>query len=44
MEEARYSRLTRECAASADVLFKANEEEAKARYEHLMKLINLYND
>ena len=44
MNEARYSRLTREFPARADVLFKANEEEAKARYEHLMKLINLYND
>ena len=44
LNEARYSRLTREFPARADVLFKANEEEAKARYEHLMKLINLYND
>ena len=44
MNEARYSRLTREFPARADVLFKANEEEAKARYEHLMKLISLYND
>ena len=44
MNEARYSRLTREFPARADVLFKANEEEAKARYDHLMKLINLYND
>ncbi len=44
LNEARYSRLTREFPARADVLFKANEEEAKARYDHLMKLINLYND
>jgi pyruvate-ferredoxin/flavodoxin oxidoreductase len=44
MNEARYSRLTREFPARADVLFKANEEEAKARYEHLLKLINLYDE
>ncbi len=44
MNEARYSRLTREFPSRADVLFKANEEEAKARYEHLLKLINLYDE
>ncbi len=44
MNEARYSRLTREFPQRADVLFKKNEEEAKARYEHLLKLIDLYDE
>ena len=44
MNEARYSRLTREFPERADVLFARNEEEAKARYEHLTKLISMYND
>ncbi|MCR4677108.1 MAG: pyruvate:ferredoxin (flavodoxin) oxidoreductase [Sphaerochaetaceae bacterium] len=42
MNEARYSRLTREFPARAEVLFVKNEEEAKARWEHLQKLIELY--
>ena len=42
MNEARYSRLTREFPDRADRLFEANEENAKARYEHLMKLKGLY--
>ena len=42
MNEARYSRLTREFPDRAERLFKANEENAKARYEHLMKLKALY--
>ena len=42
MNEARYSRLTREFPERADRLFKASEENAKARYEHLMKLKSLY--
>ena len=42
MNEARYSRLTREFPERADRLFKANEDNAKARYEHLMKLKALY--
>ncbi len=42
MNEARYSRLTREFPDRADRLFKANEDNAKARYEHLMKLKALY--
>ena len=42
MNEARYSRLTREFPERADMLFKASEENAKARYEHLMKLKSLY--
>ena len=44
MNEARYSRLTREFPARAGVLFEKNEEEAKARFEHLQKLLALYND
>ena len=44
MNEARYSRLTREFPQRADVLFKKNEEEAKARYDHLLKLIDLYDE
>jgi len=43
MNEARYSRLTREFPERADVLFKRNEDEAKARYEHLLKLIEMYD-
>ncbi len=42
MNEARYSRLTREFPERADSLFAASEENAKARYEHLMKLKALY--
>ena len=43
MNEARYSRLTREFPERADVLFKRNEDEAKARYEHLLKLVEMYD-
>ena len=42
MNEARYSRLTREFPDRANDLFEKNEENAKARYEHLMKLKALY--
>ena len=42
MNEARYSRLTREFPDRASVLFARNEEAAKERYEHLMKLVELY--
>ena len=42
MNEARYSRLTREFPERASTLFAANEENAKERYEHLMKLKALY--
>ena len=42
MNEARYSRLTREFPDRAETLFVASEENAKARYEHLMKLKGLY--
>lgn len=44
MNEARYSRLTREFPDRASRLFALNEEEAKKRYEHLKKLIDLYQD
>ena len=40
--EARYSRLTREFPDRAEALFARNEENAKARYEHLQKLVALY--
>ena len=43
MNEARYSRLTREFPERAEVLFQRNEDEAKARYEHLLKLIEMYD-
>ena len=42
MNEARYARLTREFPERAEVLFARNEEAAKERYTHLMKLIDLY--
>ena len=42
MNEARYSRLTREFPDRAGVLFQRNEDEAKNRYEHLLKLIEMY--
>ena len=42
MNEARYSRLTREFPERADKLFSASEANAKARYDHLMKLKALY--
>ena len=42
MNEARYSRLTREFPERATVLFAKNEENAKERYEHLLKLKALY--
>ena len=42
LNEARYSRLTREFPERSTVLFEANEENAKARYEHLLKLKALY--
>ena len=44
MNEARYSRLTREFPDRASNLFARNEEAAKERYEHLMKLVELYKD
>ena len=40
--ETRYSALTRKFPERAEVLFKRNEEVAKARFEHLQKLVELY--
>ncbi len=42
MNEARYSRLTREFPERADELFARNEAAAVARYEHLLRLKDLY--
>ena len=42
MNEARYSRLTREFPDRADVLFDKAEAAAKERYDHLMKLKEMY--
>ena len=42
MNEARYSRLTREFPEHAERLFKENEEAAMARYDHLVRLSELY--
>lgn len=40
--ETRYTRLTRSFPERAEQLFTASEEAAKARYEHLLKLVELY--
>jgi len=42
MNEARYSRLTREFPDRADNLFKRNEQAAMDRYQHLLKLKEMY--
>ena len=42
MNEARYSRLTREFPERAGKLFERNEEAAIERYNHLVKLKDLY--
>ena len=42
MNEARYSSLTRSFPERATELFAQSEENAKARYEHLMRLKALY--
>ena len=42
MNEARYSRLTREFPERAEVLFARNEQAAMERWEHLNKLVELY--
>ncbi len=44
MNEARYSRLTREFPDRATELFAKNEAAAKERYEHLLKLVEMYKD
>ena len=43
MNEARYSRLTREFPDRAETLFARNEQVAMDRYQHLLKLKELYN-
>ena len=42
MNEARYSRLTREFPDRASELFERNEKAAMDRYEHLLKLKAMY--
>ena len=42
MNEARYNRLTREFPERAQELFARNEQAAMDRYEHLVKLQDLY--
>ena len=42
MNEARYSSLTRSFPERAEELFKRNEQAAMDRWEHLQKLIALY--
>lgn len=42
MNEARYSRLTREFPELAETLFKNNEAAAMERYKHLVRLKELY--
>lgn len=41
--EARYTRLIKPFPERAEKLFAASEEAAKARYEHLQKLVDLYS-
>ena len=43
MNEARYSRLTREFPQRAAELFEKNEAAAMERYEHLLKLRDVYD-
>ncbi len=42
LSEARYSSLTRSFPESAESLFQENEEAAKARYEKLLRMKELY--
>ncbi len=44
MNEARYSRLTREYPERAAELFERNEKAAMERYQHLLKLKEMYAD
>ena len=44
MNEARYSRLTREFPDRAENLFERNEKNAMDRYQHLLKLKTMYDD
>ena len=41
--EARYARLATAFPERATELFEKNEENAKARYEHLLKLVEMYD-
>ena len=43
MNEARYSRLTREFPDRADELFSKNQQEATEHYQHLLRLKEVYN-
>ena len=43
MNEARYSRLTREFPDRASELFERNEKAAMARYQHLVNLKEMYD-
>jgi len=40
--ESRYTRLIKPFPERAEKLFKESEDAAKARYEHLQKLVELY--
>ena len=44
LNEARYSRLTREFPDRAETLFKRNEAVAMDRYQHLLKLKAMYDE
>ena len=44
MNEARYSRLTREFPENAAELFARNEAAAMDRWEHLQRLVQMYQD
>ena len=44
MNEARYSRLTREFPDRAGELFERNEKNAMDRYQKLLKLKAMYED
>ena len=43
MNEARYSRLTREFPERAGELFERNEKAAIERYDHLVRLKAMYD-
>jgi pyruvate-ferredoxin/flavodoxin oxidoreductase len=42
LNEARYNRLTREFPERAEALFERNEQAAMDRYQHLLKLKEVY--
>ncbi len=43
MNEARYARLAKANPERAEMLFKAAEENAKARYDYLVKYARLFD-